>query len=122
VLLNVEEVTSAGAVEILEHFNKKLDVHFRQIHRARQGLLPTAPVFALEHDLSKTDLDLLKAAVRAAVAQGFGARSRQWWLPFVVYAAELGYDYVGDEYWQSFGRRRRCGELMATVSALRPGI
>jgi hypothetical protein len=98
----VEEVTPEGTAEILEYFHGKLNIHFRRLHQARQQLEPTAPVFALEHDLGGTDLELLKTAVRAAVVQGFGPRFRQWWLPFVAYAAESGYDYVGDEYWPSF--------------------
>ena len=59
-------------------------------------------MFALEHGLDATDLDDLSETVRAAVAQGFGIKYRKWWLPFVVYAAELGYGYVGGEYWQTF--------------------
>ncbi|GAA0556226.1 hypothetical protein GCM10010172_43920 [Paractinoplanes ferrugineus] len=59
-------------------------------------------MFALEHGLSGDDLDLLMSTVRSAVRKGLGAGSRQWWLPFVVYAAESGYHYVGDEYWPSF--------------------
>jgi hypothetical protein len=99
---SVEEVRRGGTVEILEYLHRKLEDHFRHLHETRQQLEPVTPVFVLEHDLGKTDLDLLKSTVRAAVAQGFGARVRQWWLPFVVYAAESGYDYVGDEYWPSF--------------------
>ena len=26
-------------------------------------------------------------------------------LPFVVYATEIGYDYSGDEYWQTFSQQ-----------------
>src|SRR5262249_38688850 len=48
------------------------------------------------------ELEILKKTVRSAVRQGFGASVRRWWLPFVVYAAESGYDYAGDEYWQTF--------------------
>lgn len=99
---NVEEVRRGETVEILEYLHRKLDDHFRRLHEPRQQLDPVTPVFVLEHDLSDTDLNLLKTTVRAAVAQGFGARVRRWWLPFVVYAAESGYDYAGDEYWPSF--------------------
>ncbi|MFF4876343.1 hypothetical protein [Micromonospora sp. NPDC000668] len=98
----MEEVRRGAAVEILEYLHRKLDDHFRRVHETRQQLDPVTPVFALEHDLGDTDLGLLKTNVRAAVAQGFGARVRRWWLPFVVYAAESGYDYVGGEYWPSF--------------------
>ncbi|MFF5219512.1 hypothetical protein [Micromonospora sp. NPDC000442] len=86
----------------MEYLHRKLDDHFRRLSETRQQLDPVTPVFALEHDLGETELDRLKLTVRAAVAQGFGARVSHWWLPFVVYAAESGYDYIGDEYWPSF--------------------
>jgi hypothetical protein len=89
-------------VELLQHLHQVLDSHFTALHAARDRLEPRSPVFALEHDLPAEDLELLKNTVRAAVQAGLGARHRQWWLPFVVYAAESGYDYVGPEYWQSF--------------------
>jgi hypothetical protein len=98
----LQEVSRGGTVEILEYLHRKLDAHFLGLWDQRQRLEPASPVFALEHDLSDTDLELLETTVRSAVAQGFGARFRQWWLPFVVYATESGYDYVGDEYWPTF--------------------
>jgi len=57
-------------------------------------------VFALEHGLSTPELIWLKAAVRDAVMRGQLPRDN--WLPFVIYAAEVGYEYSGDEYWQTF--------------------
>ena len=65
-------------------------------------LSPAPPVFALEHDLGAADLELLKGAIRTVVSWGLQARHRQPWLPFVVYATEHGYDYVGDKYWPPF--------------------
>lgn len=95
-------LTPGTAVDALQLLHETLATHFRQLHVARSCLDPAAPVYALEHDLSSTDIDLLKASVRAAVQAGLGARYRQSWLPFVVYAAESGYDYLGPEYWRSF--------------------
>jgi hypothetical protein len=89
-------------VEVLEHLHRRLDAHFGGLRDLRKQLEPASPVFALEHDLDAGDLDLLQGAVRRAVVERRGAQMRQWWLPFVVYAAECGYDYVGDEYWPSF--------------------
>ncbi|MEV4225511.1 hypothetical protein AB0J81_00100 [Streptomyces bobili] len=83
----------------------RLHDHFRTLHEHRQALHPAAPVFALEHDLSSSDFELLLAAVRGAVSQGLDTRSRTWWLPFVVHAAEIGYRYVGDEYWPLFAQQ-----------------
>jgi len=99
------EIQSSDPLDVLRHFHTTLDTHFRDLHESRSSKLePAAPVFALEHDLGKADLLWLLSAVRAVIAQGLSARHRQLWLPFVVYAAEEGYDYVGEEYWQSFER------------------
>ena len=99
----MQDVKPGSTVEILEHLHGRLDAHFGQLHAFRREIGDgTTPVFALEHDLGEDDFELLHSTVRAAVAQGFGPRYRVSWLPFVVYAAESGYGYVGDEYWQSF--------------------
>lgn len=99
----MHEVKPSSVAETLEHLHQKLDSHFQQLHALRQKAGDAAtPVFALEHDLSEAELDLLCTAVRSAVARGFGPRFRGSWLPFVVYATESGYGYTGDEYWQSF--------------------
>lgn len=95
----------ASTVEILKHFHDRLDVHFRALHEEREQLAPPGPVFALEHGLSPAEFDVLTASVRAAVAAGFGAVYRTWWLPFVVYAADVGYDYIGKDYWPPFAER-----------------
>lgn len=99
----MQDVRPGSTEEILEHLHRRLDIHFRKLHDARREVGDgTTPVFALEHDLDEADLELLNSVVRAAVAQGFGARFRAWWLPFVVYSAESGYGYIGEEYWPSF--------------------
>lgn len=101
----MSHVASSSIDEMLEHLHARLDTHFSIVRDERAGLEVTAPVFALEHELSAEDLDLLIATVRTAVFEGLGSRHRRWWLPFVVYAAEAGYDYVGDEYWRTFEQR-----------------
>jgi hypothetical protein len=62
---------------------------------------PGSPLFALEHGLSLDgELPELQEAVRRAV---LGPRlPRSAGLPFVVYAAEIGYGYSGDKYWPVF--------------------
>ncbi|WP_250506435.1 hypothetical protein [Bowdeniella massiliensis] len=96
------DVSSSSAGELLQHFHQALDAHFRDLRDARAKLEPRSPVFALEHDLSPADLDLLKGAVRTAISDYSLDHCRASWLPFVVYAAEMGYGYVGDEYWTTF--------------------
>jgi hypothetical protein len=96
---------SSSTLELLQYLHQSLASHFAALRDARTRLEPSSPVFALEHDLSEEDLDLLMSTVRAAVASGLSLRHRQWWLPFVVYTAESGYDYEGDEYWRTFEKR-----------------
>ncbi|WP_344907795.1 hypothetical protein [Actinomadura meridiana] len=98
----MEDAPSSSMVESLQYFHETLDSHFGDLRDARAKLEPSSPVFALEHDLSPEDLELLKDAVREAIKSRYLARCREAWLPFVVYAAEMGYGYVGDEYWTTF--------------------
>ncbi|MEV1203229.1 hypothetical protein [Microbispora rosea] len=101
----MERMTRSGSADILEYLHKHLDHHFRLLHERRKLLQVAAPVFALEHDLGDADFKLLLAAVRGAVTQGLPAHCRVWWLPFVVYAAEIGYGYAGGEYWPLFAQK-----------------
>jgi hypothetical protein len=98
----VVEVAATEPLDILEHFHARLDAHFTALSTARSALAPAPPVFVLEHDLSPAELELLKSAVRAVVSWGLQTRHRRPWLPFVVYGAEHGYDYVGGKYWPPF--------------------
>ncbi len=97
------ELTLDDAVDRLRYLQAYLELHFRKLYEQRGALDGNAPVFALEHGLSSSDLDDLKAAVRLVVALGFDQKNwRVNWLPFMVYAAELGFAYVGDEFWLTF--------------------
>lgn len=99
----VTELAAADPLEVLPRLHAQLDVHFRQLQQDRQKLGANLPVFALEHGLSCEDLKALQLSVRFAVARGFGSHYwRKAWLPFVVYAAECGYDYSGNEFWPHF--------------------
>jgi tetratricopeptide (TPR) repeat protein len=89
--------------EGLAVLHERLEAHFAHLNERRSDFGGGAPIFALEHGLSEAELALLRAEVCGAV------RSRELlrdsWLPFVVYAAEIGYEYSGDEYWQTFETR-----------------
>jgi len=80
--------------------HERLEAHFNEVRSRRAEGGNRIPVFALEHGLSAAELAVLKAEVCAAILQR--NLSRDAWLPFVVYAAEVGYEYRGDEYWQTF--------------------
>lgn len=103
--MTVAGAPSSGTVTLLRDFHERLDIHFRALLVQRQQLEPAGPVFTLEHGLETAELELLKGAVRAAVANGLGPTYRPWWLPFVVYAADVGYDYVGKDFWPPFAER-----------------
>jgi hypothetical protein len=94
----------AGVGEGLSLLQQRLERHFAALRAERdQRAGEDFPIFALEHGQGEVELELLETAVREAV--------RQWhlpdaaYLPFVVYAAEVGYDYAGEEYWQTFSAR-----------------
>jgi len=66
-------------------------------NRARNGW----PVFAIEHGLTADEIELLKSELQAALTHN-QQMSREHFLVWVVIAAEIGYSYSGDEFWQSF--------------------
>ena len=82
----------------LEKWQEHLETHFGKLVRIRSS--SGLPIFALEHGLSEEDIDELSIFLRAHLAAN---RSLQpHWLAWVVYAAEEGYTYTGEEYWRSF--------------------
>ena len=85
----------------LEDWQALLAERFAQLRRERDAAMPGSPIFALEHGLSlDEELPALQEAVRLAVARP--GLPRQTGLPFVVYSAEIGYGYRGDEFWPGF--------------------
>lgn len=92
------------ADKTISEWHSKLDDHFTALRAARDCYRPGSPVFALEHGLGiDEELPELNEVVRVAVT---GNRlPAQAWLPLVVYAAEIGYGYEGDEYWPVFEAR-----------------
>jgi hypothetical protein len=96
------ELPAGGPLDLLRHFHASLETHFGALRDERARFAPPPPVFALEHDLSENELELLRTAVRKSVAAGAPFAHRRFWLPFVVHATEIGYRYEGDEYWETF--------------------
>lgn len=76
--------------------------HFEKLAFERQTL--HLPVFALEHGLTKEQVDGIAWGLRRHIVFG-GQQLSSLWLLYVLYATELGYDFDGDEYWQSFERK-----------------
>ncbi len=83
----------------LRAWNQKLESHFSELARIRKDI----PVFALEHGLTPTEVQELSEGVRAHIRQLRPLHDHM--LAWIVYATEIGYDYAGDEYWQTFEKQ-----------------
>lgn len=84
----------------LDNYQSNLETHFKHLMCYRSKKAPDRPVFGLEHGLDESALADLCSGIRKEIQQ----RQPSWnhRLPWMVYAAELGYIYSGDEYWQTF--------------------
>ena len=80
----------------LAQMQQSVEIQFDALAKARKG--SSYPIFALEHGLNETDMQQVKMMLPSSISQ---CPSR-YWLLWVIYATELGYDYEGDEYWRSF--------------------
>jgi len=78
-------------IETLHDF---LDLHFRELREQREEGIP---IFALEHGLDPQECRKVKGTVRGIVPG-----RRKSWLPYVVHATEIGYNFSGQEYWKTF--------------------
>ena len=92
--------------------HRQLDLHFLELARRRQELPDQPPVYAIEHGLSEEDLSTLSDVVEALISRS--RPPRQYWLPFIVYATEIGYSYEGDRYWPTLEAKAPGWEQNAT--------
>lgn len=82
----------------LSSWQEHLEQHFASLkaERAEVGL----PVFALEHGLGENEVQLIEKEIRIWIKTSLP--SHKHWIPWVIYASEIGYRYAGNEYWQTF--------------------
>lgn len=92
-----EREASVAYKATLDHLQDRLAGHFASLHERRKANGAKSPVFALEHGLTDGDLSVLRATVREWVR--LRRPARRYWLPFVVHATEIGYQYDGDVFW-----------------------
>src|SRR5258708_23278108 len=83
---------------LLDEWQARLEKHFAQL--AASHAVMGVPLFALEHDLDKAELDEIASLLRERLTAGHQLSNH--WLLWVIYATELGYGYDGEEYWHSF--------------------
>ena len=84
----------------LEEWQARLSRHFATLRDGRRARDIAEPLFGLEHGLVQTEVQALERAVRTHIF--YRPPSMDHWLAWIVYSAELGYRYSGDEYWQTF--------------------
>lgn len=85
----------------LDQWQARLQGHFGQLASDRSH--SAFPLFALEHGLTDEELDEIGELLRRELLEGW--KLSRYWLLWVVYATEMGYDYDGGEYWPTFEER-----------------
>lgn len=78
---------------------KELEARFGQLSAERSE---DRRFFALEHGLT---IDMSALAETLSKQLTCGPPSQAFWLAWIVFATEVGYDYAGAEYWQTFSDR-----------------
>lgn len=97
----------------LDEWQARLDRHFAGLREERGD----RPLFALEHGLTAEEIDALATAIRAHVRSSSPSILHS--LPWIVYAAEIGYGYEGDEYWQTFEQKTPLWKVRGTREWIR---
>jgi hypothetical protein len=83
----------------LPALQQELEARFGQLSGQRAE---NRRIFALEHGLP---IDMASLASALSMQLQYGTPNKAFWLAWVVFATEVGYDYAGAEYWQTFSER-----------------
>jgi len=84
------------------HWQILLEKHFEELRKYRSTLSSDHPIYGLEHGLGEEEIKSISRTIKKKILHG--PPSNDQWLVWMVYATEIGYDYAGDEYWQTFER------------------
>lgn len=87
----------------LKEFQTRLELRYAGLAKDRLARGLGHSVFALEHGLLEADLNQMQSLLRDRISK-LGVLERDYWLPWIIYAAEIGYHYSGDEYWHTFAQ------------------
>lgn len=101
---------------MLSQAQQNLHDHFRKLSSERASL--GFPVYAIEHGLPGTDIEAIRDGLIAELQRTRELRSN-YWLLWTVVAAEIGYAYDGDEYWDSFQSEIRSWEWYGSRDTIR---
>ena len=85
----------------LNEWQQKLSAYFAELRSTLDSSENPRPIFAIEHALDSSELEELTVCLRDHIdSSGPAPHHYHAWS---VYAAEIGYRFKGDEYWQTFG-------------------
>lgn len=84
----------------LDAINDSLAAHFAGLREARAP--HQYPIYAIEHPFDAVAIASLKQALSDRLRQQ-RTLEQSHWLCWTVVAAEIGYTFDGDEYWDTFG-------------------
>jgi hypothetical protein len=84
----------------LNEFQTRLESRFAEISHNRSSRGLGHSVFALEHGLNDSEMAQMQSLLRDRI-HTLGLLG-DYWLPWITYAAEMGYSYSGNEYWHTF--------------------
>jgi hypothetical protein len=87
----------------VDQWQRHLQGHFAALHEHRRHEQEAPVLYALEHGLTSEELSNLNSEVKAFIHES--APLDRHWLAWIVYSAEIGYDFSGDEYWTTFEER-----------------
>jgi len=111
--------------ERMGKWQSNLMLYFTDLKAKRSALPVALPIFALEHGLNQQDIETLFKDIQQNVSLkplGKGADLRHY-LPWIVYASEIGYNYEGKEYWPTFsGQTPGWGETQKEQKSARETI
>jgi len=98
----------------LGEWQSHLKEHFQALRQSRPG---GEPIFALEHGLDAAELGTLTADIKEDIAKAQPSGTHA--LPWIVYAAEIGYLYAGDQYWRTFTQQTPGWEVYGEPELIR---
>lgn len=82
----------------LREWHDSLDSHFAGL--CKQRAKDNCPVFVFEHGLNSGEREGLKLAVHEHLETS--TPDARYWLPWIVYATEIGYEFDGHNFWSPF--------------------
>ena len=98
------KMTSRGGGVTLTAWHQRLRAQFMELRIHRSAAVGAdKAIFALEHGLTAEEVTKLQSEIRKNIVQGPPGNEHS--LPWIVYASEAGYQYSGDEYWQTFEQK-----------------